>query len=1044
MRCSTIRPQSILTLTLIFFILVSSCSRNSPKFSSEDRGGALAEVYTEEAEADEMVLAKEAALADGAPAEAQNKKKGGKKKKDKKTWKKSVIESNTSKLMIGDREEIPIQGMEVFAKVDGFKARVLIDFYFYNQDDSQYEGTFKLRLPDGASPYFLAFGESKVEVDQKLGRASEDDLYAWDSKHKPSESIDYDPQDIMLARQANWIDPKEARMVPKKQAAQAYAKTVRRRVDPALMEWGGAGVFQARIFPIAPKKVHRVVVGYDMLVERLDEDLVFDLAVPQGLPSSRVHLEVAKLKGSEVVFTGVPDTQKPLEDGDRVYQVINNPLEKQIQVRVKQAAEHALLGTDAAVGDVFAAQVYPKLPTIKSSEVEPKPALFLIDKSLSSNPEKFAIWLEMAKQVLEQNESSIRTFNAIFFDIETRLWNTRFVDNTAENRAQFMAHANTLSLEGATDVGAALSSANQLMEDIDSREKVDIFLLSDGAITWGQGDAFMLTESLRKQSRMGALFAYRTGLAGTDTGMLSHLTREMGGALFSVVGESEVKAAATAHTSRPYRLKKVHMEGVSDVVLAGRPQYIYPGQRLLVAGRGGLKAGAKLKLDVEIDSKTKTIEVPIKEVIQSPLAARTYGQIAVEQLEELLGSTRPIAEAYARHFRVTGKSTSLLMLESEEDYRSYNIVPQDDIGLIKAKTVTVAMLNAFDEMAVRLGDAKAALFGWLKELETMPGVEARLPEELMVHLQEIAAINYEVQSSQLSCDMTKKEDISGAYAGLLAKRSVTYDEAAAEAARRLREGQRGDALRAMSSMIEQSPGDAVLARDVGFSAMEWGLSDHAYFLFERVAQSRPYEPQTWRALALAAAQQKKVALATAYFEVALAGSWDSRFGEFKRILAQDYLRFIKDLSADAPSKKLTSYLLSRRPALRDIFGVDKADMVITITWNTDNTDVDLHVLEPTGEECYYSNNRTRIGGALTQDVTQGYGPEMYVLPSAPEGKYVVRAKYFSSDRNRKSARTKVHATIIRHWGSENETVEQRVVSLEDNKEMHDLIQMKVN
>jgi len=53
---------------------------------------------------------------------------------------------------------------------------------------------------------------------------------------------------------------------------------------------------------------------------------------------------------------------------------------------------------------------------------------------------------------------------------------------------------------------------------------------------------------------------------------------------------------------------------------------------------------------------------------------------------------------------------------------------------------------------------------------------------------------------------------------------------------------------------------------------------------------------------------------------------------------------------------------------------DQADIVLIINWNTNNTDVDLHVIDPTGEECYYRNRETKIGGKLTIDVTEGYGP----------------------------------------------------------------------
>ena len=42
----------------------------------------------------------------------------------------------------------------------------------------------------------------------------------------------------------------------------------------------------------------------------------------------------------------------------------------------------------------------------------------------------------------------------------------------------------------------------------------------------------------------------------------------------------------------------------------------------------------------------------------------------------------------------------------------------------------------------------------------------------------------------------------------------------------------------------------------------------------------------------------------------------------------------------------------------------EADLVLTLGWNTDATDIDLHVVEPTGETCYYSNRTTAIGGRM--------------------------------------------------------------------------------
>jgi uncharacterized protein YfaP (DUF2135 family) len=44
--------------------------------------------------------------------------------------------------------------------------------------------------------------------------------------------------------------------------------------------------------------------------------------------------------------------------------------------------------------------------------------------------------------------------------------------------------------------------------------------------------------------------------------------------------------------------------------------------------------------------------------------------------------------------------------------------------------------------------------------------------------------------------------------------------------------------------------------------------------------------------------------------------------------------------------------------------------------------MDLWVIEPTGEKCYYSHPSTKIGGRLSKDLTGGYGPEEYMVKNA--------------------------------------------------------------
>jgi uncharacterized protein YfaP (DUF2135 family) len=113
-------------------------------------------------------------------------------------------------------------------------------------------------------------------------------------------------------------------------------------------------------------------------------------------------------------------------------------------------------------------------------------------------------------------------------------------------------------------------------------------------------------------------------------------------------------------------------------------------------------------------------------------------------------------------------------------------------------------------------------------------------------------------------------------------------------------------------------------------------------------------------------------------------------------------------------------------------------------WNTDGTDIDLHVTDPAGEECYYSHDQTKMGGRITDDVTTGFGPEMFLLPKAAPGEYLIRAHYYGERRNRLSMRTRVHVTIVRHWGTAREEVTRKVVTLGKRKEMKELARIRVD
>lgn len=74
------------------------------------------------------------------------------------------------------------------------------------------------------------------------------------------------------------------------------------------------------------------------------------------------------------------------------------------------------------------------------------------------------------------------------------------------------------------------------------------------------------------------------------------------------------------------------------------------------------------------------------------------------------------------------------------------------------------------------------------------------------------------------------------------------------------------------------------------------------------------------------------------------------------------------------------------------------DLKVILSWDTNHTDVDLWVTDPTGERVYYAHPRSKINGNLDIDITTGYGPETFTLPVALPGEYIVQVQYYGGSR----------------------------------------------
>lgn len=252
----------------------------------------------------------------------------------------------------------------------------------------------------------------------------------------------------------------------------------------------------------------------------------------------------------------------------------------------------------------------------------------------------------------------------------------------------------------------------------------------------------------------------------------------------------------------------------------------------------------------------------------------------------------------------------------------------------------------------------------------------------------------------------------------------------------LKEGEARIGLRILSNLAELRIEDAALLRVFAWRLQQAGELDAAAVIFRRVTRLRPEDPQSWRDLALALTERGKrnrcaadLTEAQALFKKVILGIWN-RTREVE-LFALEELNALMDwiTRADWPEKPALIELDKRLRKNLDM------DLRVVMAWDADATDMDLHVIEPSGEEAYYSHRFTSINGLVSVDITDGYGPEEYLLHKAPRGTYTIKAKYFGSRQQTVMGPATLVTRIYTDWGRPEEKCQTLTFRLNTNKEM---------
>ena len=415
-------------------------------------------------------------------------------------------------------------------------------------------------------------------------------------------------------------------------ARQIYEEIVRRQRDPALLEWMGYGLLRARIFPIAPGEVKKVVVRFQTVAEREGDALRVDyfrgLRTNQfatGTPEGRVSF-VLTYPNDAMYGTAYSPTHSIYEDRYARNDYDSGPSDTDrfassyrgsvrrfevreargevtllIPIRRSTSAAISLLANAPGNDDGFAL-ITISPPALRPRAV-PRDVTFVLDVSGSMNGQKMEQARAAGKQLLRTLSPNDR-FRLIDFSSDVRTFRDDFSYATRENLRAAERYLDDLDAQGSTNISGALDEA--LSAPTQSGRLPIILFLTDGQPTVGERDGTAIANNVARHRGSRRLFTFGVG-ADLNVSLIEQLALEGRGTASFVRPDESVERAvsivASRLTSPLVTDVRVHADGVRlRKMHPGAPVDIFAGEDLVLLARYDGSGNAIIRVDGQTTS----------------------------------------------------------------------------------------------------------------------------------------------------------------------------------------------------------------------------------------------------------------------------------------------------------------------------------------------------------------------------------------------------------------------------------------------------------
>jgi hypothetical protein len=857
---------------------------------------------------------------------------------------------------------------------------------------------------------------------------------------------------------------REGVVVEKEQGRKTFEAVVRKGIDPGLLEMTEGNNFRIRVYPLPARGTRRIVLSFEQeLTDKGNNDLYsLPLNIDQVVGKFSVHAEVIK---NQVSLDPAGNELSNLLFGKWNDSYVAN-LEQEnfvpnkcISLAFPHMNDTVKIFTapknDNPDSSYFYLTMRPEI--LFKEKILPKQITLFWDNSNSAQKRDIEKELTILDMYIRKTGNVV--VDLVPFNIKPGKAETFAI--TGGNWDKLKSALKTMSYDGATSLGSI---------DLTKINSDEVLLFTDGISNFGFNEP--------KYSNT-PIDIINSNITANHT-FLKYIAQRTGGVY--------VNLNKLTNTEALKLLINRNFHFISARVENGRVSDTYPSMPCQFNNSfnmTGIMSGKSATLLLNFGFGTtaaysKRIMINADNSAEPALLQRFWAEKKIEELNLNEEKNRDEISSTAKIFGIVTQNTSLLVLENLSDYLQYNIVPPKDLQdeyfkqkQLNEKDASEKNKNHIDEVVI-LSDEQSkwwnTRFPVLPEkqkgkitLYSPPVIVDSLrtydeakddSEPAYLVVEEMAEVRNIPDSPR---DILKKEAKSESQADIKLNawdpqtpylKVLQYAPAGEKYSTYLKlkneygstpsfyidasdffskSGESDLAVKILSNLAELRIESPQLMRVLGKKLLDLKYNAESVQVFEKVLKLRGEEPQSYLDLSLAyeALGNSKQAIKSLYEVVKR--EWDNRFPGIE-VIAMNEINNIISLHQNLDYSFIDKRLIKNEPV----------DIRVVLSWDTDNSDMDLWVTDPSKEKCFYEHKITRAGGRISDDFTNGYGPEEFMIRKAIRGEYLVQSNYYGTHSQSILSPVNLHLIFISNFGKPNQKKQEVTIRLENKEDIIDV------